>query len=1793
MADEFVWRGGSGAFGTAGNWDDLTTGSDPSAVPPGAADTAEFSSGGGTITGIGTVAQLQFLGSVAWIVDASAQLTDTASFLDGGPLTVQNGSTIVSSGPQATIDSGDTATTAALLVTGAGSDFAVTGASTWLYVGTSGNASLSVTNGASVSASFLVSLGGYSGASSLSVDSTSSLEVGTAGGAAAGVITIDPEANGISHQILGYGTIAAAVVDNGNIQASADPGALPLEVTGAVTGTGQLNIANGYVNNGTNIPGAVLQLDGPVGTGLQLGFGLATVANQAPTLILKDPIAFDGTLDNFSSPGDTLDLAGQTVTGASVTGSTLTVTLASGGPLNFTLGFGGPTTAQLLVDGSDIQILPIRELDWTGNGADQSFGDRLNWNDITDGINPAAAAPSTPDLASISNGGSIAGTASVYQLSFAGTNTVTGALTALDTLSETNGSLAVTGTLGVAGATIAGTLTAKSGGRITSSGSLVLTSGAVIATDGGSSVETGTAGAPAEGSITVDAAGGFIDGDGTLAAPLINNGTVEAEDAIAGGNTLEITGAVTGTGLLNINNGYNVSADVYQPGGVLRFDSTVASTQTVQLFDSSDPGAASALVLGDPTGFAGTIEGLSGSGNTLDLLGEAITGASVSGSTLTVTVASGGPLTFNLGYGAPTNSQLLTSGSDIHILPDRLFAWTGTSSNNVGVAANWNDTTDGLNPANTAPLATDLIVITNAGLMTGTGTAYQANFYGTNTVAGTLSTADFLAENTGSLTVTGSLNAGTINVYATLAAASGGRITTPGMVQLYAGTEISVDGASSVEAGTAGTASAGALTVDASGAGIGGDGTLAAALVNNGAIDADAGTTGTNVLEVTGSVTGGGTLYADHGYISGSGSVFLGGLLQLDAGVGAAQTVEFDAATDPRVAPELRLGAPSAFAGTLSDFDSPGETLELTGETVTGVSVNGAIMTVSLAAGGPLTFTMGGQIPLTGQLLASGSEIRVVPVRELDWTGAGGNTNFATPANWDDITEGLDPAGSAPGDADLASVSNAGTVTGNGIAYQLIFAGTNTVAGSLAAVSTLTETSGSSAVTGTLAMAGASLAGTLAAKAGGRITSNGAMTLSPGAMLAVDGTSFMEIGTAGTGTAGNLTVDPAGSVQLSGDGTLAAALVNNGQITADFGAAGSNELEITGAVTGTGTLTAETGYIVSPGTVLPGAILRIDSTVASSQQVGFAFASGPAVAPEVVLGDPAGFQGSIANFNGAGDTLDLVGDTINGASVSGTVMTVTLAAGGPLTFNLAGGVPQTNQLLASGSTIRVVPLRDLTWTGASGNNFGNAQNWNDTSDGLNPAASAPGSSDLASMTNAGSIVGTGAAYQMIFAGTNTITGSLTAGNSLTETTGALTVTGTLDAANPTLSGTISAVTGGQFQASGLVALSAGAVLAVDGTSSIEVGTAGGAAAGFLTVDAASDVPLFGDGTLAAAVVNNSGINANAATAGGNMLEVTGAVTGTGAFGIASGTNPSANVYTPGGILRFDAAVAGTQVIGFNSAAAAQEAPTLALADPAGFLGTLSAFTSAGDTLDLVGDTVTGATIVGTTMTVTVAGSGPLTFNLANTPSTTPLSFSGSDVEVVACYAAGTAILTPNGEIAVEVMRRGDLVMTVEDGCLVPRPVVWAGVRVIDLDRRGSSAPIQFHVGALGPNRPHRDLWLSPDHALFIDGVLIPASLLVNGVTIVQDRTPRAITYHHIELDEHGVLLAEGVEAESYLDTDNHAGFRDPDAATFLNPDFRTGRHLGRWETDACAPLIVRPEAVRPIWERFAARAGVD
>jgi hypothetical protein len=177
------------------------------------------------------------------------------------------------------------------------------------------------------------------------------------------------------------------------------------------------------------------------------------------------------------------------------------------------------------------------------------------------------------------------------------------------------------------------------------------------------------------------------------------------------------------------------------------------------------------------------------------------------------------------------------------------------------------------------------------------------------------------------------------------------------------------------------------------------------------------------------------------------------------------------------------------------------------------------------------------------------------------------------------------------------------------------------------------------------------------------------------------------------------------------------------------------------------------------------------------------------------------------------------------------------------------------------------------------------------------------------------------------------------------------------------------------------------------------------------------------------------------------------------------------------------------------------------------------------------------------------------------------------VEFLTCFAPGTRILSARGEVPVDSLRAGDLVAAPGRGAPL-KPVRWVGHTRVDIahhrDRR-KVAPILLRAGALGAGIPTRDLRVSPEHAFLLQGRLVPAHLLVNGTTIIQEGWHRAMTYWHVELEQHGVLVAEGTLAESYFDDGNRHLFDN--GVTALHLDLGAGRDAGRYAAEAFAPPV--------------------
>jgi hypothetical protein len=163
-----------------------------------------------------------------------------------------------------------------------------------------------------------------------------------------------------------------------------------------------------------------------------------------------------------------------------------------------------------------------------------------------------------------------------------------------------------------------------------------------------------------------------------------------------------------------------------------------------------------------------------------------------------------------------------------------------------------------------------------------------------------------------------------------------------------------------------------------------------------------------------------------------------------------------------------------------------------------------------------------------------------------------------------------------------------------------------------------------------------------------------------------------------------------------------------------------------------------------------------------------------------------------------------------------------------------------------------------------------------------------------------------------------------------------------------------------------------------------------------------------------------------------------------------------------------------------------------------------------------------------------------------------------------CFARGTRLLSPSGYRPVEELRPGDPLITASGE---RRPVRWIGWRTLDLGPAPArnALPVLIMPGAVGPGRPHRVLRLSPLHCVYADGVLIPVTHLVNGATIIRERAAAA-TYFHVELDRHDILLAEGLECESYFCAGNRGalyhelGRRSP-AARLFAPNVTSGTRL--------------------------------
>ena len=408
---------------------------------------------------------------------------------------------------------------------------------------------------------------------------------------------------------------------------------------------------------------------------------------------------------------------------------------------------------------------------------------------------------------------------------------------------------------------------------------------------------------------------------------------------------------------------------------------------------------------------------------------------------------------------------------------------------------------------------------------------------------------------------------------------------------------------------------------------------------------------------------------------------------------------------------------------------------------------------------------------------------------------------------------------------------------------------------------------------------------------------------------------------------------------------------------------------------------------------------------------------------------------------------------------------------------------------------------------------------------------------------------------------------------------------------------------------GALAITDGSV-SLDPTSILEIGTAGTATAGTITVDpgaqifASSLLRSVGTATISGPVLNNGDFiflttSALSDVVNNGSLEFDGTA-------LSSSTNngtitaDGGTLTTIGGTGHIDVPDSLTIGPGVGGTVDLRSNATLEIALGAGSpidtgdTPPISGFANGSSIIlqsvnaDSVHYTQT-ATGIGT-LTLDSGGTSVASIALLGSYSSGEFALStdqSSTTVTLPCFAAGTRILTRRGEVSVEHLRLDDEAATLI-GCAF-RPVRWLGHRTLGTaghPRAHAVLPVRIEAGAFATGVPRRPLLLSPDHAIFIDGVLIPIKYLVNGATISQVHR-RYVTYWHVELDVHDVVLAEGLPTESYLDTGDRAHFANGGAVTTLHPSFASLA----WEAMGCAPLIVTGCVLERVRRRLQRRAS--
>lgn len=175
----------------------------------------------------------------------------------------------------------------------------------------------------------------------------------------------------------------------------------------------------------------------------------------------------------------------------------------------------------------------------------------------------------------------------------------------------------------------------------------------------------------------------------------------------------------------------------------------------------------------------------------------------------------------------------------------------------------------------------------------------------------------------------------------------------------------------------------------------------------------------------------------------------------------------------------------------------------------------------------------------------------------------------------------------------------------------------------------------------------------------------------------------------------------------------------------------------------------------------------------------------------------------------------------------------------------------------------------------------------------------------------------------------------------------------------------------------------------------------------------------------------------------------------------------------------------------------------------------------------------------------VAAVGDLSAYVANNAFLTADLSTTAGVDLVPCFAAGTLIATASGERPVEQLKVGDTVLTVDHG---HQTIRWIGSRHLtadELEDLPNLRPIRIEVGALGPDLPHRDLVVSPQHRCLLRSrianrmagaaeILVAAKHLLGTKGVSEVDPAEGVTYYHLLFDRHELVWSNGAVTESFF-----------------------------------------------------------